>query len=546
MSGSQNGKIGDGPGDECLRLAPSLAAFLEDALPPEEARAIATHVAGCDWCAWRLAAYGEVDALVRQAPALTPPPSLRAGLYARIAAERAAQASGYAGTSELETIMRETDIQNTAVAPSPSRIPPRRGAISHRIARWTSAVAALVVVALLAGLFVSQQHGRRTGPAAHPTATAQLERACAPSDIQASLPANSMLSDLAMTGPAAGWAVGAVADSATAPTTDHALIMRYSNCEWKPVSMNIANAKLAGVAMISANEGWAVGEQTQGNTKAPLLMHYKNGTWSRVTFSNAGTIYTFTMVRALSTGEVWIVGRTPPGKKANPGISLLHFSSGQWSRIDTPFNEVSDIAPAGPDSVWLIGENYANYSTHVSELAHYQSGALVKDVSLPQSTYLTSLRMLAPDDGWATGYAYVSGNETATNPTVNHPIALHYDGSSWSQVNIGASPSAYSYYVLSQGDAWSYSISTSVPQHIVSTQREQAGQWQNVPWPFKDIVSFGQPVCATTDACWTIGTSLLPGKRVPNGSGGSTVVYAQAPVLLLYASGSWHEYGLSK
>src|SRR5262249_32270576 len=86
MSGSRGERAGEGPSEQCRLLAPSLAAFAEGALPPEEAESVAAHVAGCGWCAARMAAYAEVDALVREAPSPSPPPSLRAGLYARIAA----------------------------------------------------------------------------------------------------------------------------------------------------------------------------------------------------------------------------------------------------------------------------------------------------------------------------------------------------------------------------------------------------------------------------------------------------------------------------
>jgi anti-sigma factor RsiW len=542
MSGSQNGKSGDRPGEECLLLEPSLAAFADGALPPEEARSVAAHVAGCGWCAARVAAYGEVDALVRQTPAFAPPPSLRAGVYARIAAAQVQRASGRARTSKLETIMRETDIHDAPVASSSSHMPPGRGPISLRIARWMSAVAAIVVVALLAGLFLNQQHHRTAGPAAHPTAAAEPQRACAPGDIQASLPANSTLSDLAMTGPATGWAVGATADSPTPPTTGHALIVRYGNCEWKPVSINIPNASLASVTMVSPNEGWAVGEQD----KAPLLLRYTNGSWSKAALPDTGNINAFTIVRAFANGEVWIVGTTPPSKSVYAGISLLHFAGGQWTRINTSLNDVRDIAPVGPGDAWFIGVTNPGTATQVAKLVHFQGSTLTNEVALPQGTLLASLRMLAPDNGWATGFAYVSGNETAANPTVNRPVALHYDGSSWTEVNIGANSSAYAYYVLGQGEAWSYSVSSSIPQVITSLQREHGGQWQNVPWPFKNFLSFTEPICVTADTCWAIGTVLLPDQRVPVGHGETVILKTQASVLLLYSNGAWHEYGLSK
>src|SRR5262245_42036914 len=74
--------------------ASSLAAFAEGALSADEMRAIAAHVAGCDECAEHVAAYADVDELIRAAPAPPPPAALRADLFARIGAETARASEG--------------------------------------------------------------------------------------------------------------------------------------------------------------------------------------------------------------------------------------------------------------------------------------------------------------------------------------------------------------------------------------------------------------------------------------------------------------------
>src|SRR5262245_34218761 len=91
--------------------ASSLAAFAEGALPADAMRAIAAHVARCDECAERVAAYAEIDELVRAAPAPMPPAALRAGLFARIGAEtqqdsrRQVAEDREASSREIETSM---------------------------------------------------------------------------------------------------------------------------------------------------------------------------------------------------------------------------------------------------------------------------------------------------------------------------------------------------------------------------------------------------------------------------------------------------------
>ncbi len=547
MSGSQGGKSGEGPSEQCRSFAPSLAAFVSGALPPEQEQAIAAHVATCGWCAARLAAYAEVDALLREAPAPEPPPSLRAGLYARIAAAEERQASARHSPSESETTVRRTRTHDTPAGPDVATIPTRHappsGAAS-RAARWIGTLAALLVVALLAGLFARQQQQQHvTTPSHHvhatATATAVPQRVCTPSEVQANLPAQrdlTSLVDLAMTGPSSGWAIGAIADSYIQPTTYHALLLRYSACRWEPTSDSLPDAQLSSIAMVSPDEGWAAG--VQGN--APLLLHYQQGKWSKLTPPPTGDISSFTIVRALPTGEAWVVGRTPAGTSGYLGISLLHLFAGKWTRIDTPFEDVNDLAQAGPDDMWLLGTKHSSTGT---ELGHYQGGVLTKEVAQAAGEYLTDVHMLAPNDGWATGSSYVSGNETGANPTVNRLVALHYDGSTWTETNTGVAADAHSLMVLGQGEAWSYANATTVPQVITSTQREHSGQWQTVAWPYTDVITLAHFTCLTADDCWALGTYLLPDATRTIGNGQTVTVKGQTQVLLHYNNGAWHEYG---
>jgi len=529
---------GEGPSEHCHLLEPALAAFVEGVLPSGKAPAVAEHVAGCGWCATRLALFAEVDTLLREAPTPVPPASLRAALYARITAE-ARRASQQHRTSEVASILRKTDTPHSpaeSASPMPrSRQAPGPAAIS----RWVGLVAAVLIVALLAGIIaIRGQRGTDTGPAAQSTATDVLQRACAPDEIQARLPGRSRLADLAMTGPGTGWAVGSIADSDSASATYHTLMLGFSNCQWRALGTGIPNAGLGSIAMVSQHEGWAAGD-IAGHT--PLLLHYAEGSWSKVT-PPFGDISRFLLVRALSTGEVWIVGRTPAGRRPSPGIAVLHYANGQWIRIETPFNEASDIAPTGPGDAWLAGYRLPNISTEVVELAHLQSGSLGAEVILDPRISLTHLRMSAPNEGWAMGSLYVSGNETGANPTVTRPIALHYDGSHWTEVHTGVSANARALDVFGQGSAWSYTT-RGIPEYIVSTQRDHAGQWQNVAWPFKDIMEFSRLTCVTPDDCWAIGSYRLPDTTLPDGTGGAITVINFGSLLLRYANGAWHEYG---
>jgi hypothetical protein len=144
--------------------------------------------------------------------------------------------------------------------------------------------------------------------------------------------------------------------------------------------------------------------------------------------------------------------------------------------------------------------------------------------------------MLSPTDGWAMGDLYLGGADTADNPIVSRPIALHYDGAKWAEAPTGASAAARVVDVLGQGSAWSYTTK-DVPEFIISTQRQVAGQWQDVSWPFKDILSFSRLTCVTSDDCWAIGSYMWT-----TSDGKSTTIHL-SNLLLRYTDGAWHEYG---
>ena len=175
MSGSRESGS-DWPSADRHASAPSLAAFAEGALPPNEMRSIAAHVAGCDECAERVAAYADVDELVRTAPAPIPPAALRADLYARIGAAGARQASNGHLATEVELTVREIEPSKIPSADTPENLsvsshPSTRPTISAipSIARWGGAVAAALIVALLASVFITLGQSRTGASARDPS-----------------------------------------------------------------------------------------------------------------------------------------------------------------------------------------------------------------------------------------------------------------------------------------------------------------------------------------------------------------------------------------
>lgn len=545
MSGSRGEGQGKS-GERCQPLDVSLAAYVEGVLPPDEARVIAEHVAGCHWCAARVAAFAGVDALVRSAPSPEPPASLRAGLYARIAAPRTQPPSTRHPVPALERIMPGTDSFDTSDVPaavsSPSAThPATQWSAPSALAHWAGLVAAVLVVGLLASVFAMRGQTGTTGPSTTSAPTTAAEPACPPDQVRINLPAGSVLSDLVMTSPGTGWAVGSVGDTDGASTTTRTLIMRLSACQWQPSGASLPDAQLYSIAMVSSGEGWAAG--TQG--RKALLLHYKDGTWRNVSPPPVGDITGFLDVAALPNGEVWVAGSTPPGTRPTSGVALLHLAEGTWTRIETSLSNVTDLGPTGPGDMWLVGYKSQSVTSGMPVLAHIQDGAVEQEIPLDPRDAFSAIRMLSPSDGWVMGQAYVSGNETSANPTVTRPLALHYDGSRWTEVNTGVRANARAIDVLGQGTAWAYTTernSATGPEYITATQREMFGTWRDVAWPFTDVQSFSRLTCVTADDCWAIGSYLSP-DAIQADSNGTVLIKPTGSLLLRYVNGAWHQYG---
>src|SRR5260221_12429446 len=80
---------------------------------------------------------------------------------------------------------------------------------------------------------------------------------------------------------------------------------------------------LPAVASVSANDVWAVGEATDATGRQLTLTEHWNGTaWSVVASPNVGSANnTLLAVAAVSTTEVWAVGRAePPGRAPAPPV----------------------------------------------------------------------------------------------------------------------------------------------------------------------------------------------------------------------------------
>lgn len=183
-------------------------------------------------------------------------------------------------------------------------------------------------------------------------------------------------------------------------------------------------SELFGVDALDANNVWAVGASTDG----PIAAHRDGSTWniSTVGTPNGGGLQ---KVKVLSANDIWAVG-----------AKIGHWDGTQWNLVDTPvvgnqYNILYDLDFIGPSDIWAAGYS-SNYDeptdtyTENTYILHYQ-GYAWNVVTSPNSNRpynrLQGIKARASNDVWTVGYTQQNGQE-------NGALALHWNGSAWSQV----------------------------------------------------------------------------------------------------------------
>lgn len=150
-------------GAACDAVAPLLPLVAQRLLEPEEAQAVQEHVAGCDHCRARLAAYDGLDhALRRRFEQIASSPIRMEELMRRVQHEEQ-----YVRREEQSDLIEESPLAPLSIPSAPLR-PVRRS--PRRVFSWLAAIAAVLVIALITtALFVSHHS---SGLAVKPKASA--------------------------------------------------------------------------------------------------------------------------------------------------------------------------------------------------------------------------------------------------------------------------------------------------------------------------------------------------------------------------------------
>ncbi len=226
------------------------------------------------------------------------------------------------------------------------------------------------------------------------------------------------------------------------------LIEYWDGTRWRIFNGPSAdNGYLDGIAVVSATDIWAVGFSFRNGNAGTLVEHWDGTLWNIVPSPNDpnGGEDTLTGIAVVSANDIWAVGYA-----ANldlPWFTVTeHWDGTKWSYVDSPFIQgeacmvLTSVASLATNDIWAVGisssTNQICYGSTIltTGLIDHWNGTqwtVNNQLQLPESSNsLNGIAAISPTDIWAVGS---NGSNTLT---------YHWDGTSWHIVN---SPSPGNY-----------------------------------------------------------------------------------------------------
>jgi hypothetical protein len=299
---------------------------------------------------------------------------------------------------------------------------------------------------------------------------------------------------------AVGW--GGSSDSFTTATlTEH-----WDGMTWNLVpSANVKalDQKLYGVAAVSTNDVWAVGEHdnADGDHIQSLIEHWNGSNWS-VVASPSGN-HPLNAVAVISTNDVWAVGTSLNATTHNSKTLTEHWNGTSWSIVASPnvgtsINALSSIAVVSANDIWAVGEYGNSFSGPTKTLIEHWNGSSWSIVSSPNvgtgDNVLYGVSAISTSDVWAVGSRCLVSS--CFNGGTEQTLIEQWNGTSWNLVsspNVGTTSNILtSVTTVSTNNIWAVGYSCSVKlcfnRGLVHTLIEQ---WNGSSWSVVASPNFG-------------------------------------------------------
>ncbi len=332
------------------------------------------------------------------------------------------------------------------------------------------------------------------------------------------------------------WAVGVDAPAAgSAP-----IIQEWNGSSWSFVaSAAVGNGGLFGVTCVSPSDCWAVGaEKFIAGAPTPLAEQWNGSSWTAMATPDepgaAGAI--LHSVSCVSSTNCWAVGQLQDNTNSAFGALIVHWNGTSWSlgtpaATGQPYDQLNSVDCVSSSDCWAVGYTGPNQQNDdflpifpgspggdQGLIEHYDGSAwsVVPSATerAPNGGYLSAVTCVSPSDCWATGSTTGAGGGAPTGT-----IAQLWNGSTWSVVPTPTSPALLAnaelmaVTCLSADQCWATvagSLAGSNFQPAPAIEAWNGSTWSVEPSPNNTIAFLDAVACVRGDACWSIGSSIVP------------------------------------
>ena len=195
--------------------------------------------------------------------------------------------------------------------------------------------------------------------------------------------------------------------------------------------------------------------------------------------------------------------------------------------VTQPLDYISDFAPVAPGELWTIGFREGETASSRGGpylIAHVRAGVWTTTLA-PPFVAPKSLHMVSPSDGWLAGF-------DDTPVIVTHRlIVMHYDGTAWKQVSLGADRSVGYIWMFTDTDGWAL----GGDRQQVLVLHYHNSRWETTPWPF-DGIFLEEIFRVSDDEAWAVGYNKVDATATATPSGGTDILFH-------FSGGVWTRYG---
>ncbi|MFC0628359.1 hypothetical protein [Kribbella deserti] len=210
----------------------------------------------------------------------------------------------------------------------------------------------------------------------------------------------------------------------------HPLALRWTGTKWQKTKSAVPDGRLDDVLVKSQSEVWAVGatEQAGPPWQRPVLQRWNGSAWKRIaTPPLAAHLDGQLTAIAPSRNNGILVAEYAQDESGEGFRTVRRYADGKWQALPRQGLQhvayVDDLHEVSATEIWAAG---------IGGVARYD-GKKWTEVELPikmqegRQFEVAQLVVRAPNDIWAVG-------EKPSETLWRQPLALHYDGTAWTEV----------------------------------------------------------------------------------------------------------------